>query len=347
MLLTVLAGTFAWHAYAGSAATVQEKSGVTVSGINDRGQVVGTVTRGWQDHGFVWKRGALKRLGLVEADAINERGDILGASVYSQNLLWENGRMKRVGLAEVSALNDRGQVLGNKGYPRGGGWELWTDGKISLLPFDSDQSVAMNDRGQVVGVLPAGDAGEWRNGKVTDLGPGYPVAINDRGEILGRGANGDVTVWRDGIATDVGPGTPVALNERGQVIGFREITPRMLRGFIWSNGTMTDLCGGYSIPAAISKSGQVVGYSLDRNGNTHGFLWQNGTMTRLPAPKGHEGRPARAVAINDHNQIIGDDCYSGGNGRCATRNGGPRGFAVLWTLHGRRINTRQIVNGHS
>jgi probable HAF family extracellular repeat protein len=339
---TVITGTFAWHAYAGSAAAVREKSGVTVSGINDRGQIVGTLTREWLSHGFLWKKGSLKLLGgLVEADAINERGEILGRNGNAQNVLWENGKVRKLDLGEVLALNNRGQVLGAQGtWPRGGLVGLWTNGTILVLPLSGDQPAAMNDRGQVVGVTADGDAGEWQNGKVTDLGPGSPMAINDHGEVLGS-RGGDVVVWRDGTATDIGPGTPVALNERGQVIGSQEITPRILQAFLWSNGTMTDLGGG-SIPTAISKSGQVIGES-SRYG---AFVWQNGTMTRLPEPKGHAGRPARAVAINNHNQIVGDDCLA--SVVLCTRNGGPKnGFAVLWTLHGRRIKTLQIVQGHS
>jgi probable HAF family extracellular repeat protein len=338
----------------GSAAVVAEKSGVTVSDINDSGQVVGTLTRGWLSHGFVWRKGSLESTDLVEADAINERGEILGKNAVGKNVLWENGRPRRLGLGFVSALNDRGQVLGCTGNNtvRCHSAAIWTNGTIRLLPFDLEQgSDAMNDRGQVVGVLQDGDAGEWQDGKVTDLGPGRPIAINDRGEILGSGPNG-VTVWQNGVSTDIGSGTPVALNERGQVIGYHEVWRKHGgyqiedHAFLWSHGTMTDLGGGAgdSFPTAICKNGQVVGYSLGRFG-AYGFVWQNGTMTRLRPPKGHRFRATRAVAINDHNQIVGDDCLTAA-GRCV-HNGGPHGFAVLWTLHGRTIKTLQIANGHS
>jgi probable HAF family extracellular repeat protein len=222
--------------------------------------------------------------------------------------------------------------------PRGHGFVEVDD--RNGLAFDSDQAAAMNDRGQVVGMIRERDVGEWQDGKLTDLGPGRPIAINDRGEILGGGPNGDMTLWKNGIATDIGPGWPVALNERGQVTGWREITPRSVHAFLWSAGTMTDLGGGY--PTAISKSGQVVGYSLGRNGLQYGFVWEDGRMTRLSPPKGHAGSPTRAVAINDHNQIVGEDCVTFN----CDRNGGPHGFAVLWTMHGRIVQTRQIVGGN-
>jgi probable HAF family extracellular repeat protein len=347
-VLTVIAGSFTWHASGGSAATVDEKSGVTATGINDRGQVVGTLTRDWLSRGYVWSNGSLKPIGLDETVAINERGEVLGYSIdtwgLTHSVLWENGRAKRLGLGFVWALNDHGQVLGfaaPPGVPRETSLALWTNGTTRSLPFDPDQVAAMNDRGQVVGVLPDGDAGEWEGGKITDLGAGRPIAINDRGEILGGGPNGDVTVWRDGIATDIGPGWPIALNNRGQVTGWYEVNSRSQHAFLWSDGTRTDLGGGY--PTAISKSGQVVGYNFGRRGLQYGFVWQHGTMTRLPPPKGHAGSPTRAVAINDHNQIVGEDCET----FSCDRNGGPHGFAVLWTLRGRKVQSLQIVGGRT
>jgi probable HAF family extracellular repeat protein len=151
-----------------------------------------------------------------------------------------------------------------------------------------------------------------------------------------------VVVWHDGIATDIGPGWPVALNNRGQVIGVGPGGPiHQARAFLWSGGTMTDLGSGY--PTAISKSGQVVGYSVDRNGLQHGFVWQHGTRTRLPAPRGWAGYPTRAIAINDHNQIVGDDCLDD----CPDlAHGPPDRFAVLWTLRVHRIETQEFLGRH-
>jgi probable HAF family extracellular repeat protein len=133
----------------------------------------------------------------------------------------------------------------------------------------------------------------------------------------------------------------VAINERGQVIGYRE-TPTGMSAFLWQNGTTTalgTLGGAWSFPTAISNRGQVVGYSTDRSGVQHAFVWQNGTMTGLPSPTG--STRTRAIAINEHNQIIGDNCYAD----CGNRSGPLSGskFGVLWTLHRVARNGRWIA----
>ena len=149
--------------------------------------------------------------------------------------------------------------------------------------------------------------------------------------------------WQNGKTTDLGPGTAVAINEHSQIAGYGQTATGQAGAFLWQNGTTTDLGtlgGNWSIPTAISNRGQVVGYSTDSHGVQHGFVWQNGTMTRLGSPTG-DAR-TRALAINDHNQIIGDNCYAD----CGLRRGPLSGskFAVLWTIRPHRIDTLQLLS---
>ena len=333
-------------------------SDVTVSDINDRGQIVGDLTpkrdstHGLVTRGFVWSKGSLRLFGRgwsdAEAEEINGRGQILGTTENNGaygTVLWENARTKNIpldvnGLGPQRALNDRGQVIGSRGIGRGSLPALWMNGTVWPLPFTGDWPAALNDRGQVTGEMQNGDVAVWRNGKLSEFGPGTPTAINDRGEILGS-RNGDVVVWRNGTATDLGDGYPVAINGHGQVVGWRELGSRTDHAFLWQDGTTTDLGtlggGTLSYPTAISDRGQVVGYGFDRSGVQHGFVWQNGTMIRLPAPKGYAGFPTRAVAINDHNQIVGDDLLESQSVR------GRGKFAVRWTVKGDRVTTVQIA----
>lgn len=326
------------------------RAGVTVSDINDRGQVVGgSRTKSGGSRGFVWQNGSMRALGqgpFAGAAGINERGQIIGtsssASIDRQHaVLWEKGRMiDLLPLGGVTAINERGRILGFRYVPVTNGLYstpvFWENGKTrNLLPGGS--ASAINNRGQVVGVKTDGHAALWQNGKVTDLGLGVPLDINDHGQIVGyRNPTGDEHgfLWRNGKNTDLGPGTtPVAINERGQVTGFRGGTAcgeRCAHAFLWQNGTSTDLGtlgGRWSYPMAISNRGQIVGYSLDRRGVQRAFLWQNGTMIELPWPS--RNAHTRAIAINEHNQIIGDNCLSD----CELRAGWAASkFAVIWTL---------------
>jgi probable HAF family extracellular repeat protein len=151
-------------------------------------------------------------------------------------------------------------------------------------------------------------------------------------------------MWHDGTRTDIGRGSPIALNELGEALVSRGNWP-FFRARLWRNGTMTDLgtLGGKDTEAtAISNRGQVVGSSTDSRGRQHGFVWRNGVMIRLPSPPGYRGARTRALGINDHNQIIGDNClWDCGESRSIRH---PSRFAVRWTLRGHKIETRRLAD---
>ena len=320
---------------------------VVPADINDRGQVVGgSRTKGGGSRGFVWRNGAMQGLGrgpFAHAGAINERGQIIGTSSSAampeeHAVLWQNGRMTDLlPRGGVTAINEQGQILGFRYVPTGNGFTptsvIWENGKMQDLGFLGS---AINDRGQVVGGENRNDghALVWQNGKITDLGPGLAIDINDRGDVLEQRAE-RVILWRDSVEIDLGSGFPAAMNERGQVTGFKRTATGDWHAFLWQNGRMTDLGtlgGKWSFPTAISNRGQIVGFSSDRSGVQHAFLWQNGTMIKLGSPKGKTGLHAfrtRAIAINEHNQIIGDNCFQDCSRRAewATSK-----FAVIWTL---------------
>lgn len=319
------------------------RAGVTVFDINDHGQVVGELrTEKNGSRGFVWRDGSMRELGqppYAGAWRINEHGQIIGASSSASDreehaVTWVNRKMTDLPQGgSVQAINERGQILGYRYGPRGNDGAVaqtpivWENGKMRDL-FAGGSAQAINNRGQVAGGTKDGRAVVWQNGTITPLGPGVAIDINERGEVVGQ-RDERVVVWRKGTTIDLGPGTPVAINDVGQVVGWRG-PPGRSHAFLWQRGTMTDLGtlgGRWSFPTAISNRGQIVGYSLSRSGVQHAFLWHDGKMIKLGSPKGNVRM--RAVAINEHNQIIGDNCVAD----CGRR--APRfrsKFAVIWTL---------------
>jgi probable HAF family extracellular repeat protein len=61
--------------------------------------------------------------------------------------------------------------------------------------------------------------------------------------------------------------TATAIDSLGQVVGTAETSTGAFDGFLWNNGTMTDLGNSFS-PAAINDSGVIVGGQLVDSGGT-------------------------------------------------------------------------------
>jgi|GEM_PF-2701509 len=135
------------------------------TGINDRGQVVGTLY--FEDRGrsaFLWENGRFTLLfprGTRSAAVdVNEHGHVLVERPNSEHIIWEPTRTRAVeGMGRPQAMNDHGHVVGEAGgvnVPTRG--VLWIRGKAfdltSLLP-DSSWTVltatGINNRGQITG----------------------------------------------------------------------------------------------------------------------------------------------------------------------------------------------------
>jgi probable HAF family extracellular repeat protein len=145
--------------------------------LNDRGQVVGTMTLAGDtmNHGFLWDRGVLTDLGTLgghnsEAWHANDSGEVVGradVSAGSTNhhaFLWRHGAMQDLGTpnglvcSTAEGVNASGQVVGDSGLcgVGGTGW-LWERGSIvdlntlvSPANLHVAGAAAINDRGEIV-----------------------------------------------------------------------------------------------------------------------------------------------------------------------------------------------------
>ena len=295
---------------------------------------------------------------------VNDNGQVVGGAS-----LWHDGTLIDLGVGNAYAINDAGQVVGRSGNTAflitpedtdgDGAPDRWyrddnQDGVNDLmtsLPFLTAYDI--NSSGQVVGDK-YGDPDHgvlWQNGQLIDLGPGVAYGINDAGQVVGadyyssgfnfllspEDTNGDGTpdLWyRDtnndgvndlmvalgqwGIVFNHGS----AINAGGQVVGLSGYF-----SFLWTpsepNGSSgsteylgsTDLYTSAFDPGDINASGRVIGnqwWSTSGEGGgssgSVGMLWENGEFYNLadllPADSGLSYL-SYASAISDSGWIAG------------------------------------------
>jgi probable HAF family extracellular repeat protein len=126
--------------------------------------------------------------------------------------------------------------------------------------------------------------------RMVDLGTlggesSYAIAMNDRGDVIGNSAVADGSyhgfVWHDGTMTDLGALDPVDINNRGEIAGTIDgiAVVRSRSGRVVRLGTLGGL---FSRPVAINDDGHVVGVSDTADFRNAVFGWKNGTMRELP-----------------------------------------------------------------
>ncbi len=192
-----------------------------------------------------------------------------------------------------------------------------TDLGVCTSTNDAAQDVADNG---MVGLQQGTRAYVWSNGSLSPAG-GVPdgntqMRINSLGHIAGAN-NLQAYIWRDGVTTQLGSleggyTFSSGINDYDQVVGtsYRS-SMNCYRGFLWQNGTMTDIGGflskGGTAPTDINNAGQIVGTSsITVSIPDQPFVWQNGTMTQLPLLSGYVR--GTASHISDNGNIAGT-CY--------------------------------------
>jgi probable HAF family extracellular repeat protein len=272
--------------------------------------------------------------GTAAGTAINASGQVTGYSVlpklvqvpclYPQKqkcfaqpihaFLWSNGTMADLdtlgGLnSNGMAISDSGEVVGTADTKTGSSLFLWNGHNIRALSVMTKFGGAgINDSGQIAGQcneLPANPEVYGcvvSNGTPTalpDCLSGEAVAINNNGQVLGDCPN--AVLFTNGAPTvlpTLGGGTSggTAISSNGQVVGTAKTSTGAFDGFLWSNGTLTDLGPNFS-PAAVNASGVVVGGQ---------FIYSNGTLQNLNnlIPAGSPYQIESATGINDNGQIV-------------------------------------------
>ena len=318
-----------------TASTTTSVTGVQIApaysssaGVNDRGDVIGNYST---NTGFFWHAGKLTNLGeLPGADyayaaGLNASGAVVGYSgnassvgSWSHAFVWRDGTLTALpdlgSSGQAAAINDSGTVAGTV-YDASGDVIAaeWQHGKLITLPGlggTYSQATLINDTGLVVGQSADASGSThtvvWENGKAVDLGVGNPVAINDRGQVLVNvlPVSGPqyAFIWDHGKQTLLPAGTYAAgLNNEGQVVGDVTISGTSTAdGFVWHNGTLTDL--GLEQPTAINDRGQVVEYLYDNGLFDYQVRDADGSTIKLVPPT---GTSASATQINDDGLVAG------------------------------------------
>jgi len=256
------------------------------------------------------------------ASGINNRGQVVGTAentttdttcpspaLQAEPVLWENLQIQQQfptisgdpdGVA--GAINDEGQAVGTTGTcPTLAPASLlhatlWENGTVTDLGNlgGTFLNVAcnINNQGQVVG---------WSN------------------------LPGDTTfhgfLWQNGVMTDLGtlPGDDISqacgVNEKGQVTGLSAKLNQEARAFLWQNGVMTDL--NTLIPAGsdfflliaggINSQGEIVGLAMRiSTGEVHAFLAtpvQGSESTALPA-RGATSQSTKVVLPDNVRKLL-------------------------------------------
>jgi probable HAF family extracellular repeat protein len=236
--------------------------------------------------------------------------------------LWSAGTMNDLGTlggldSQGVAISDSGQVVGWSAPKSGGrGVAFLSNGHNMTAVSGMAPSGArgINDSGEIAGqcgdiVSPEVFACVVSKGTVTalpelNLGCFSAIAINNSGQVLANCYQYDNTlavVWTNDSPTVLptlgGAGaTATAIDGLGQVVGTAQTGTGAFDGFLWSNGTMTDLGNNFS-PAAINDNGVIVGGQLVDSGGT----LQN--LNNL-IPAGSPYQIQAATGINDNGQIV-------------------------------------------
>ena len=292
-------------------------AGISVSGLNASGEIVGTMdtaTDPSRQHAFFWANGAGYDLGTLGGTlslgyAINNLSQVAGYAALGNDLAFHAFRGLGHTLTDLGTLGGAsvGTCLSDSGHVAG-----YSDvGATALHAFLVPNGGAMRDLGTLGGSSSSA------------------VAVNDAGQVAGNSmvandADNHAFLY-SGSLRDLGSlgGTysfAFGLNASGWVVG-ESSTPdeAETHAFVYDGVAMRDLHtlgGTFSSAYSINNAGDIAGDSFTSSSDLHGFLYRGGQMQDL----GHLGGNRSSVSqINNAGQIVG-----------TSRNSSQEDRAFLW-----------------
>lgn len=288
------------------------------SGINESGQVVGTLAQlpyGAQS-AFVWDQtNGVQALGKFEnrgtaGNAINDNGDVvgraLGLSVYDVGFpfFWSpDSGFRRLNEptgyygGSATGVNNAGQVSGYVGT-----------GTYLATRWEED------GQAQLLGSL----GGTW----------GYGNGINEAGQVAGYSGNSSgyhhpflwdpetgMTDLGTFAGTDTSFGQAFAINEAGHVVGNAD-SGSFGRAFLWQDGELIAIGPNLSYAYALNDLDHVVGQFTSRS-RSRAFLYKDGKFVDLNAliPSNPRVTLTDARGINNAGWIVANGTNAQGKKR--------------------------------
>jgi probable HAF family extracellular repeat protein len=248
------------------------------------------------------------------AVGINAKGQVAVVSfgqIPEQQIasyIWQNNRVKRVPLESVFDINFRGWITG---YHLGRAAIF--KGRGEVMPIDTGTAeaagVSINNRGNVLVTTFSPDGSFlFKGGALIDLrrkGVLRGNTVNDLDQVAGLCRGNVACIYDNGKVRRLAPqklpnGDAVHISREGRVIGTYQFRAFERHGFLYHNGTVTDL--GRMEPQDINSAGTIVG-SNDGSAaiRVGGKVYDLNTLTNGLG----ELRLELANSVNGRGEIVG------------------------------------------
>ncbi|MCW3059123.1 MAG: putative extracellular repeat, family [Capsulimonas sp.] len=281
-----------------------------VSGVNDRGDIVGVVAAaasnktkdGDPRQALAIVAGNKVVMGLPQhmavASAINNHGEVAGTTGSKDTyraFFWKNGKLTDLGaLGGVSSygcgVNDKGQVVGFYETPDNNTHSfLWERGAMRELPLPLGALARdINNQGEITGIFQKSAHAflSSAGGAMIDLGDGDGRAINASGVVAGY-SGGNACAWKHSQIVPLPALAPRSsasafdINDLGQIVGHAQPSEnaKFSHAVLWQNGKAYDLNSlidpgspwELQVSEGINNKGQIVGVG-EFKGAKHTFL---------------------------------------------------------------------------